>query len=422
MKSSRAATRPQGFVLVLTLVLLALLVLAVYALSALVRVDGLVANASLYQLQARQNALLGLRSGYAELQRLAGPDGRVTGMAGITRIAPAAENRTRHWCGVWRQSDGGLLGWLASGAQNSAPLVQTGSAEIVLIGEGTVGAAAADSEPVMVGKIPVRLSETPAAAGQIATIGAYAWLVSDEGVKTPAYAPGVVPVIAPVIFANSISSAQGRLRDALASYAAALPKVLSYEQLALLPAPGAALQPAVLQDNFHSVTLTSRFLTAGGLQSGFININTNSVDLWRNVLATYQNTPGAVPFATNSVLSTRGTSLQNRIAAYAGAGKAAQGPFTTVDAVEGLLDEVFPANASPSAAQVMAVIRPMLAVRSDTFRIRGYGEALNPSDSTRPASVAQCEAVVQRTADPATGGAGWRFDVVYFRWLGPDDL
>ncbi len=422
MSPLRNRGREAGFALVLTLLLLALLVMAVYALGGLVKVDGQVSSASVYQTQARQNALLGLHAGLSELQSNAGADDRVTGMAGMTGIGPDENNVTRHWCGVWRQSDGALLAWLASGAQNTAVAVQPGLKVIELVGSHTVGAPAADSEHVIAGKIPLVVSEAPGSPGAATVIGSYAWLVSDEGVKTPAYAPGPVPVVAPVIFSRSLTDAQSKLRDAIAAHEANLPKVLMYEQLALLPAPGAALTPSVLQDNFHSVTLTSRFVTATGLQAGLININTNSVDLWRNVLQTYSNAPGAVQFSSAATLSSRGTNLQNGIAAYSGAGKAAYGPFTTVEDLAAFIADAFPSNTSPSAAQIMAVIRPILAVRSDTFRIRGYGEAVNPADSAKVEAVAYCEAVVQRTLDPAANGLGRKFRIIYFRWLGSDDI
>lgn len=74
----------------------------------------------------------------------------------------------------------------------------------------------------------------------------------------------------------------------------------------------------------------------------------------------------------------------------------------------------------------MNVVRPMLAVRSDTFRIRAYGDAMNPADASdsnaTPESVAYCEAIVQRTNEPDPGGNGKKFVITYFRWLGPDDI
>ena len=181
--------RQSGFALVLTLALLALLVLALYALSALVRVNGQVSTTGVYQTQARQNALLGLNFALGELQRHAGEDGRITGMAGLTGIAAGAGNSTRHWCGVWDAS-GGFITWLTSGAQTAGPAaLQTGVTPIKLVAAGSVGAAAANSEHVLAGKIPLVVTETPGAPGVAATVGYYAYLVSDEGVKISAYAP-----------------------------------------------------------------------------------------------------------------------------------------------------------------------------------------------------------------------------------------
>jgi Arc/MetJ-type ribon-helix-helix transcriptional regulator len=87
-------------------------------------------------------------------------------------------------------------------------------------------------------------------------------------------------------------------------------------------------------------------------------------------------------------------------------------------------------------ADVLQVIGPVLSARSDTFRIRSYGEALDSSGT--PVARAWCEAIVQRTPefiDPANPSEtrpanlnltnarfGRRFAVVSFRWLHPDEI
>ena len=91
--------KQRGFALIITLTLLALLALTVFALSALNRVSAQIATIAVYQMQARQNALLGLNLGLGELQQQAGDDARLTGMAGLTGISALAGNSTRHWCG-----------------------------------------------------------------------------------------------------------------------------------------------------------------------------------------------------------------------------------------------------------------------------------------------------------------------------------
>jgi hypothetical protein len=414
----------RGFALVLTLALLALLVLAVLALSALTMVNSQIAAVSVYQTQSRQNALLGLSLGLGELQRQAGADTRLTGMAGVTGIAANAANTTRHWCGVWEQANGAFVCWLASGAQTAGgAAVQSSLTAVELIGANTVGAAAANSEHVIAGKLPIVLTDTATAPGVPVTVGSYAWLVADEGAKISAYAPAsalAIPGIRPLITSTSATTAAGKLRAAVDTYAARLPAVISYEQLSLLPTPAAALAASVLQDNFHHITLTARTVSDNAYYAGTLNVNTTSTIVWRSILETYNSLP-AVPPITAANLTSKGNALGNGFAT-ATAGKAANGPFASVTGFGTYLATVFPANGSPTATQIMNAIGPMLAVRSDTFRVRGYGEAVNPSDATKVEAVAWCEAIVQRTRDAAANGLGRKFVVMYFRWLGPDDL
>ena len=420
----RSRSHNRGFALVITLALLSLLVLAVFALSALTRVNSQIASVSVYQTQARQNALLGLSVGLGDLQRYAGDDSRLTGMAGITGIAANAANSTRHWCGVWQQGNGAFVRWLASGAQTSGTAaVQAGLATVELVGPNTVGAAASNSEHSIAGKIPVTLTDTAAAPGVPVTVGGYAWLVVDEGVKISAYASAAqlsITNVKPLITSTSATSAAGKLDAAIDTYTARLPAVISYEQLSLLPTPAAALTPSVLQDNFHHVTLTNRTVSGNQYFAGNININTTSAVVWRSILETYNSVPG-VPQITTPNLTARGNALGNNLAA-SNAGKPVSGPFTTVAALQAYLATVFPATGSPTAAEIMNAIAPMLAVRSDTFRIRAYGEALNPVDVTKTEAKAFCEAIVQRTPESAPNGLGKRYVITYFRWLGADDI
>ncbi|MCX6875339.1 MAG: hypothetical protein NTW21_16260 [Verrucomicrobia bacterium] len=88
-------------------------------------------------------------------------------------------------------------------------------------------------------------------------------------------------------------------------------------------------------------------------------------------------------------------------------------------------------------ADVLQVIGSALTTRSDTFRIRTYGEALSPDGKTVLAR-AWCESIVQRVPeylDPANETTargtelnslnrtyGRRFNIVSFRWLSPDEI
>ena len=87
-----------------------------------------------------------------------------------------------------------------------------------------------------------------------------------------------------------------------------------------------------------------------------------------------------------------------------------------------------------SQGDVLSAIGSFVSVRSDTFRIRGYGDA---RDATGKITArAYCEAVVQRipeyldpaeTADarppvPSNLLFGRRFKIVSFRWLNPTEI
>lgn len=409
----------RGFALVLTLGLVALLVLLVLALAGLGRVDAQMATTAVHQTQARQNALLGLGVALGRLQELAGPDERVTGMAGIAGIPAGAANTTRHWCGVWL-GDGTFGGWLVSGAQGGLAALDAGVVSIELLGTKALGAASTNSEHVVAGKVALRSSESEEGGTAPVVTGNYAYVVQDEGVKLSAINPGPLPVVAPKMYAGT--SAQTKLRDALANTtAAAVDRAVSYGQLALLPLPGAVLTPSVLQDNLHHVTLASRFIRAGTPTAGMINVNTNSVAVWRGIFQTFNFIPGISGPLGDATISARGTTAQNGVAGFATTGKAPNGPFTSAAAIAAYLAVLFPTG-TPSGAEVAAALAPMLAVRSDTFRIRAFGEALNPADADISEARAFCEAIVQRTEEDLGGPFGRRFVVTYFRWLGPDDI
>ena len=87
-------------------------------------------------------------------------------------------------------------------------------------------------------------------------------------------------------------------------------------------------------------------------------------------------------------------------------------------------------------ADVLQVIGPSLTTRSDTFRIRAFGEALDANGKTL--AKAYCEAIVQRVPNyvdlsnlPSARGSalsplnqifGRKFEIVSFRWLSPDEI
>ncbi len=98
-----------------------------------------------------------------------------------------------------------------------------------------------------------------------------------------------------------------------------------------------------------------------------------------------------------------------------------------------------PATLAPgwlTQADVLSILGPVLAVRSDTYLVRAYGDATNPATGATTAR-AWCEAIVLRVpeyVDPANSAEsttaltatnatfGRRFRIVRFRWLSPDEV
>ncbi|MFB9901700.1 hypothetical protein [Cerasicoccus arenae] len=86
-------------------------------------------------------------------------------------------------------------------------------------------------------------------------------------------------------------------------------------------------------------------------------------------------------------------------------------------------------------ADVLSALGPYLTARSDTFRIRAYGDVVNPI-SQKVESQSWCEAVVQRLPDYVSSvddaysdptdskniAFGRRYQIVSFRWLDHDEL
>lgn len=402
--------RVGGFALVTTLVLLALLVVAAYSLSALNRIGVGVAAGSTSQVRARQHALLALDLAGAELQRTAGPDGTCTGMAGLAGIAAGAGHPARHWCGVWDDS-GGFQRWLVSGVAGPAIPALGTSGAATLLGTASLGADGVDKEHV---RVPTVAIQAPNRQGVLVQQGDYAWWIGDEGVKLSAcLAADETPL-------PGGKHALSELVVALSPTAPELASVEVFGQLALVTTPW--LTPGQLQSNFHALTVThSRMTGTATRAAGLLNVNSTSARYWRGVAATYnQLRPvDAAPLTP----ATFGTWMRDHLGdADAAAGKAAGQPYLSTDSFLG--GDTLAAAIASAGGEVdhfVAVMGPWLVVRSDTFRIRAYGSAVNPADETKVEAAAWCEAVVQRTHEEIAG-FGRRFIVVSFRWLGPDDL
>jgi len=410
---SPTAQKERAFALVLVVSLLALLVLLAYALSALSRIDSQMAGTAVFQTQARQNALLGLQIALGDLQRHAGPDERITGMAGITGLsntAHGANNSARHWCGVW-SATGGHLAWLSSGAIGAVIPPLTGTDAVTIVAAGSLGAESTDREHVRVLRRSVNVSDFETG---MKSQGNYAFWVGDEGIKLSAVIPAADSPI------NGAVHAIGEVATALSPTAIGIEKALTYEQLDMLPGVGRG----DLQMVFHSIGRTHfrQMSQAAGVlrQAGMLNINSTSARYWREVAGTYNFlAPPAERFTSSTNFGNR---MQANFLTGTAPGKSPNGPFLHVDGfLSSTTLSVALVGSTVSLLEFRDTMSPWLTTRSDTFRVRAYGDALNPADATRVESTAYCEAIVQRTAE-ALPGHGRRFVITYFRWLGPDDI
>jgi hypothetical protein len=409
---NRRISDRRGMALVLTLALLGLLVLLIVSMAALSKTDARTGLVALQQTQARQHALLGLRVALAELQRHAGPDEALTGMAGITGMPAGAGRPARHWCGVW-SAQGALITWLASGGSGGNLPDLSGDHAVALLSVGSLGADATDKEHVRALKLAV---EVMSEDGSFRTQGNYAYWIGDEGVKLSAIVNGHTWIL------PGVPHAINELVPALAVDAPRLANVLTYVQLAFVPA--SPLTPGPLQSNLHSLTVAHARLspTALGLRplTGAINVNTTAVRLWRGVAATYNLArPGAMLAITTTTFANR---MRDGLPLHAGAGKNPGGPFQSAESfhLASLLDEAL-AGSGVSRIDFLEAVGGLFTARSDTLRIRAYGDAVTALTPGEPAAVAYCEAMVQRTTEDLPG-FGRRFRVTGFRWLGPGDI
>jgi hypothetical protein len=171
-----------GFALVIALSLMSLVVLLLLTSTTFVREETTLSGTRSNQMKAELAAVLSIQAAVAELQRLTGPDQRVTARADILNsgdsYAPqVAQPEKSRWTGVWNSAsfnpsqpdEKEFLGWLASGIPPSPSLAQ-------------ISAALSDQRVTMVGDRPldsIQVERVSLGDGELA----FAWVVVDEGVK-----------------------------------------------------------------------------------------------------------------------------------------------------------------------------------------------------------------------------------------------
>ena len=302
----RFAAPTRGFALLITIILMAFLVLLAVSFATLTRVEVQVATNSQQLDLARTNALTALNIAVGQLQKYAGPDKRVTARAEITS---ASSLRQPYLTGVWKTTNTNAVPdvWLVSGnevtptqvtpANAPDPTAAAASNEVFLVDTGSVGAT---NQRVKLTKTPltVRASSLPGFAASDTTpitTGNYAWWIGDEGVKVSSSLPNPNKSSSPIAYDNSAGSGglgdnwsdlykrnrldytalpRPRLEKLFtavdpdsASTLSALSKVLTPNQLSLLPAPATLAQ---IKTRFHDVTSLSRGVlsnvASGGLK------------------------------------------------------------------------------------------------------------------------------------------------------------
>lgn len=406
-----------GFALLLTIALASLLIVLVVGLAAISRTAVQINASGEVQRQARQNALAGLAIALGELQRYAGADNVVTGMAGVTgapRTNPGPNNPVRHWCGVW-SSGGVFLTWLSSSSNPQSQMPQLSGDIVQLVGPMSVGDSNAieseNREFVHVDRIAI--TEFRDGYGTIRT-GSYGYWVGDEGVKLTAYSPDAEAAI------PSVRHAINEIISTLSPNAARLDGVLAHNQLSFCGTGTNPITAVSMAPGFHQITLAHFSLLPGGSTPPMIgrrlNVNSTSSAYWRGIAATYNQANPGRPLSITP--TTFGTRMRNNFVTSTGGA-----PFLSPDAFAGsaLLTTAL-ASTGVSRADFINAIGAMLTTRSDTFRIRAYGDVVDPVTGVNVLGRAYCEAMVQRIPDDGPPGMGRRFVITYFRWLTPADI
>ena len=358
--NNRTRRRVSGFALVLVLALLSIAVLIAVALSALTNVSSDTARNALYQVQAKQNALVGLGVALRELQSAAGGD-VVTASASIRGLSVKFPSLL----GIWPIGNTNALppNWMVSGNLESEGANQityakipSDSLAITLVGKGTTVSSTADTVKV------TRVEATDSGDG-------YAFWIGDEGNK-PSLGFGATDVPLAPSGAPLLPDPRGEI-PAFEFSNTNRSRVLVWHQIREI-APGASLQ-----SRFHSYTAQNFWVTgSSALQGGLFNVNTTALDAWAAVLRSYESAKSASQpaFESGEDVGVLAAKLVGNFSGKSSSAKVRYGPFRTVAGfwdsgiIQDSLDEADITTITQDDLRV--VLYPLLAVRSDTFRIR----------------------------------------------------
>lgn len=365
---------------------------------------------------ARANARLALMMAIGELQSHAGPDQRITATANIAGTATgdqlgsgtpplnntsvnsinkgltAVQSGTRHWTGVWKNSNvtnPGIeiytktpspthLQWLVSGNEISATAQNTPASakfgvssdgavsdpetSVLLVGPGSVGSGSADNF-VAAPLVEISADASPGAESQ----GRYAWWVGDEGVKAK-FNRTSPERSGDTTYDDLVTQRAGwEVVDGLGGYPApgdskadGLARVVTLKQAKLLDP---SLDPTLgsPQSIFHAATTDGFGVLADNLQGG-LRIDLTST-LERGIPATGSSSfPNAPSLTANLVPSAVGSSVRllkgpkwGRLSAFYNQSKAVSDGQLTVSGGSGAAD--------PTIAPIITDLRLLMGAK-----------------------------------------------------------
>jgi hypothetical protein len=190
---ARTSQARSGFALVIALSLMAFVLLLILSITGFVVVEQQSANIAKQQLNAKQNALLGLQIAIGELQQRLGPDQRATASADIL------DSSNNPYTLVWHSDpakgwDSATKDWIPGGdADFALPLLSVDPAKLstLISSDGEFNESALDnpvelmaiSKPSNGTLTSLKAERRPLIDAQGATTGNYAWVAQDESLK-----------------------------------------------------------------------------------------------------------------------------------------------------------------------------------------------------------------------------------------------
>ena len=184
--------KSKGFTLIITISLLVLLTIVGIGLLSLSAVSLRASSQGSAMSAARSNARMALMLALGDLQKTMGPDKAISAPSGIVSATPAKNNLTGAWASWDMNPNAASLNyatekntrfrkWLVSDKDLAAtwdrnyPTTPATSKVVDLVGSGSLGTGAADTEKVKAGLVPIERNGV--------LEGNYAWHISDEAVK-----------------------------------------------------------------------------------------------------------------------------------------------------------------------------------------------------------------------------------------------